>query len=156
MGRVCCWGYWTEPLRAGMGGGVPRVPGTITDWALFVASDSWGGFIFGGSLEGGDVEGTDGLRAGTAGNFCWVGGWTASDFTGTGWPACFNGTWIGFACVGGDWFGLLTIVCNFGIGCCGKCCVCATFGVWWWCDGAACICLCCMCGDFLLSDPAAT
>jgi hypothetical protein len=52
---------------------------------------------------------------------------------------------------------LLIIVCNLGLDCCGKCCVCGTFGACCiWCDGAACICLCCICGDFLLSDPAAT
>lgn len=152
----CCVGgceYWTEPDLAGMGGGVPRV-GTITDWVLFEVSDeSCGGFTFGGSLEGGDV---DDVRAGIDGNFCWVEGCTASAFTGTGWPACFNGTWIGFGWDGGDWLGLLIIVCNLGLGCCGKCCVvCCTLCCNWG-EGAACICFCCMCGDFLLSDPAAT
>lgn len=143
------WEYWTDPDLAGIGGGVR----TMTDWVLFEASDeSCGAFTFGGSLEGGEV----GFRAGIDGNFCWVEGCTASAFTGTGWPTCFNGTWIGFGWVGGDWLGLLIIVCNLLVGCCGKCCV-----VCWtlccnWGDGAVCICFCCMCGDFLLSDPAAT
>lgn len=155
--------YCTEPERAGMGGGVPRV-WTITDWVLLHGSDdSWGGLIFGGSLEGGDIDVTDVLRAGIDGSFwcCVVAaaaaiGCMASAFTGTGWPACFNGTWMGFGWDGGDWLGLLIIVCNLEVGCCGKwCCVCGTLCCIWG-EGDACICLCCICGDFLLSVPAAT